>query len=361
MRSVFGRQYRSLNRLEVSRAALISNYVHLSSKNSKIKVAPVLKSNAYGHGIVEVAQILDTLNPPFFCVDSLHEAYKLYKAKIRSRILVMGYIDPGNLRFKRLPFSYAVFGIKQLEAILQFQPEAGIHIFVDTGMGREGIPVDQLERVAKKIPEKTKEKIEGVMSHFAASEWPDDERTIKQVENFKRAIAILNMVGIHPRWRHIANSSGFLNGRKLGLNFTNMARCGIVSYGIDPEGKDRKLKMALRLITHIVQVKDIARGSPVGYNFTYTAKKDIVAAVLPLGYNDGVDRELSNKGTAIVNGVSCPIIGRVSMNITTIDISKAKGAKVGNEAEIKFILPNSSTIPYEFLVHLNPEIRRVIV
>src|SRR3990172_5200894 len=99
IRKVFGREYQSLNRLEISRQALISNYAYLSGINRKIKVASVLKSNAYGHGLVEVAQILDFLNPPFFCVDSLHEAYKLYNAKIKSKILVMGYINPKNLRF----------------------------------------------------------------------------------------------------------------------------------------------------------------------------------------------------------------------------------------------------------------------
>lgn len=362
IKGALGLQYQPLNRVEILSRSLNYNYSILSDIGGMIKIAPVLKSNAYGHGLVETARILDSVGAPFFCVDSIYEAYKLHKAGIETKILVMGYINPDNLRFKKLPFSFAVYDLGHFKRLYERQPQAGIHLFVDTGMGREGIPVGELDKFLSGIPTKAVNNIEGVMSHFAASDKTKDKRTLTQVTNFKRALKILNDSNIHPKWIHMANSSGLLNNRKLGLNaITNMARCGIAIYGIDPEGKNKRLKPAAKLLTRVAQVKTIVKGSSVGYDFTYTAEKDIKTAVLAIGYNDGVDRELSNKGTVVIKGKPCPIIGRVSMNITTVDVSSLKSIKVGDEVEIKFVIPSINKIPYEFLVNLNPEIKRVVV
>lgn len=344
-------QYYPLNRLEISRKKLIRNYKYLSSIDKRIKVAPVLKSNAYGHGLVEVANILDTLQPPFFCVDSLYEAYKLYKANIKSRILIMGYVNPENLAIKELPFSYVVYDLIQLKQILKYQPQAKIHIFVDTGMHREGVLIVDLEKFIKDIPADRLSNIEGLMSHFAASEEPERRETKQQVKNFKKAVEIANKNKIFPKWKHIANSSGLLNNQSMGLgNITNLARVGLSLYD-----------SAWRFVTHVNQINKIKEGDKVGYGFTYTAKKDITIGILPAGYNDGVDRGFSNKGKVLIKGVVCPIIGRVSMNITTVDISAVKDAQVGDEVEIFLNIPLEGRILYEFLVHLNPEIKRVVV
>jgi alanine racemase len=351
LKKLIGRQYYPLNRLEISQKKLIKNYQHLSSINKNIKVAPVLKSNAYGHGLVEVAKILDPLQPPFFCVDSLYEAYKLYKANIKSKILIMGYVNPENLAIKELPFSYIVYDLIQLKQIIKYQPQAKIHIFVDTGMHREGILINDLEKFIKNIPADRLSNIEGLMSHFAASEQPERYETKQQVKNFKKAVEIFNKNKIFPKWRHIANSSGLLNSQSMGLgNISNLARVGIVLYD-----------SSLRFITHVNQIKKLKKGDKVGYDFTYMVKKDSIVAILPVGYNDGVDRALSNKGKVSIKGIICPIIGRVSMNITTVDISAAKNAQVGDEVEIYFNIPLPGRIAYEFLVHLNAEIKRVVV
>ncbi len=344
--------YHTLNIIEISKKRLIGNYLRLSLIDKGIKVAPVLKSNAYGHGLVEVAKILDSLQPPFFCVDSLHEAYELYKAKIKSGILIMGYINPKNLAIKELPFSYVVYDLIQLKQIFIHQPQAKIHIFVDTGMHREGVLMDDLEKFVKYIPKNRLGNIEGLMSHFAASEEPERYETKQQVKNFKKAIEILNKNKIFPKWIHIANSYGLLNSQTLGLGkISNLARTGLSLYD-----------SVLRFVTHINQIKKIKKGDKVGYNFTYTAKKDLAIAVLPVGYNDGVDRGFSNIGKVLLKGgVTCPIIGRVSMNITTVDISSVKHAKVGDEVEIYFNIPIKGKILYEFLVHLERSTKRKII
>lgn len=354
--------YHPLNRVEISRSKIKSNYKLLSGINKGIKVCPVLKSNAYGHGLVETAKIVDDMGAPFICVDSLHEAYELLKARIKTKILVMGYVDPGNIRFKKLPFSFAAYDLNHFLSLANSQPQAGIHLFVDTGMSREGVPIDQFESFLAGIPGTHYMKIEGLMSHFAAADKPNDKRTVGQVANFKKALNLLKRKNITPKWAHIANSSGLLNSGKYRLGqFTNMARCGIAFYGIDPEGKNKGLKQASRLVTHIAQVKSVRKGSFIGYDFTYQARKDMVTAVLPIGYNDGVDRELSSKGNVYIKGKLCPIIGRVSMNLTVADVSLVKGIKAGDEAEVNFIVSSKTKIPYEFLVHLNPQTRRVVV
>ena len=362
IKKLLGHRYEALNRLEISRTSLRKNYRYLTSLNHKIKVAPVLKSNGYGHGLVEVAKILDPLNPPFFCVDSIYEAYKLLKAGVKSKILIMGYINPKNLAVKPLPFSYVAYDQEQLKEIMRYQPEAGVHIFVDTGMHREGIVLSNFPDFIKSIPKEGLKNIEGIMSHFASADQPERIETKQQVKDFKKAILILEKNNIFPKWRHIANSSGLLNNRALGLEkVSNLARCGIALYGIDPAGEDEQLKPTIKFITHIAQLKKLEKDDKVGYDLTYTAKWPSLMAVLPLGYNDGVDRKLSNKGRVCVNKTVCPIIGRVSMNITTIDVTRVKNVRVGTEAEIDFLMPIPDKIPYESLVHLNPEIKRVVV
>lgn len=361
--------YYPLNIIEISKKRLISNYKYLSSINKNIKVAPVLKSNAYGHGIIEVGRILDKLNPVFFCVDSIYEAYQLFDAKIKTPILVTGFVDPNNLKIKRLPFSYAVFDLDQFRGILKSQPQAKAHLFIDTGMHREGLRVDELEIFVKQLNNKEKSKIEGVMSHLAFSEKPENIDTKKQIIQFKWAIKILKKYSIFPKFIHFGNSSGLLNSRKLGLSFTNVVRTGLALYGISSISNSG-LKPVLQLITHVIQVKKIKKGEKVGYDFTYEAKEDGLIAILPIGYNDGVERRLSDKGIVLIKNKPCPIIGRVSMNLCVADVTAVKNIKIGDkviifsnnddENNVVNSAKKADMIPYGILIHLERSTRRKI-
>lgn len=366
----FKRRYRRLNTVAISKSALLHNYEYLT-KSSGMKIAPVLKSNAYGHGLVEVARIMDTVNAPFLCIDSIYEAYHCLKAKIKTPLLIMGYIHPESLHVKKLPFSYAVYGYEMLEGIARYQPHAGIHIFVDTGMHREGVLLNELSQFVTRAKELNL-KIEGVMSHFAMADKPDDVDTKMQVANFKKAQDILNEQKIFPQWVHLAASSGILNTKRYPGHIGNMGRAGIALYGIDPENKNLQLKPVLELKTSVVQIKEVQEGKKVGYDFTFTASENIKVAVLPIGYNDGVDRRLSNKGFVEIKGVLCSVLGRVSMNITAIDVTKISDIKVGDEVVIYSSNPNSKnsitqsavmcgTIAYELLVHVFPSTKRIVI
>jgi alanine racemase len=399
-------EYQALNVIEISKQNLLYNLKVLSKVNAKVKVAPVLKSNAYGHGLTLVARMLDSHFHgndilPFFCVDSLYEAYELLKANIKTPILIMGYIEPSNLRVKRLPFSYTISTMDVAEAISKYQPQAGVHIFVDTGMHREGILLSELPTFLEKLPKNLK--VEGLMSHLASGELPDDPQTKQQIKNFQKDQEIVKKAGFNPKWIHLQNSGGLLALHTRCGN-VNMARVGLALYGInhlpslrattkqsssvpgkiasgqDPQSDDL-LKPILTLKSKLIQIKTIGKGERVGYNGTLTTKIPTAVGILPLGYYDGLDRRLSNKrslrdeslkGVVIINSVECPIIGRVSMNITAIDISKVKNPQIGQEVIIysnnpldKNSLENAAkicqTIPYDLLVHLNSSTRRILI
>ena len=371
LRKILGREYYPINRITISKNDLISSYKYLSHLNKNIKIAPVLKSNAYGHGINTVAKILDELNPPFFCVDSLFEAYELFKEKIKSDILIMGYVRPENLRIKILPFSYAIYDLDLAEAINEYQPGAKIHIKVDTGMHRLGVPVKDLRDFVKKLKRFKYLNIEGLMSHLADP--LNANTTGKQLTSFEDASAILDSEGFELKYKHIAASGGLLKIDKSRLSkISNLSRAGIALYGLSPLGKNPQLKPALQFSSIIGQIKKLTKGDKVGYSGTFTSSKNMLLGILPAGYFDGVDRRLSNKGIVLVDGKQCPIIGRVSMNITTIDLTNVKNPKVGQEAivysserknlnSVENTAKLCETIPHEILIHLKSTIRREII
>lgn len=366
---LLGKEYHPLNRIYLSQKNLLSNYNYLSSLQEAARVAPVLKSNAYGHGLAFIAKILDPVNAPFFCVDSLYEAYDLLRAKIKTPILIMGYIGPKSLEVKRLPFSYSVYDENLLRAISKFQPEASVHIFVDTGMHREGVPVAMLSEFLRLV-KKTNIKVDGLMSHLALG--GEDMQTKKQLKEFKKAKKILAEFGFHPQFTHINASVGLLNKVGIQEKVTTVNRAGKALYGTDPRGENVHLKPVLKLCSQIVQIKFLSKGDFVGYEATYIAKEKVILAVIPLGYYEGVDRRLSNKGVVKVNGIDCPIIGRVSMNMTTIDVSRIQRPFVGQEVVVysddardKNSVLNTAkiceTIPYEIISHLERSMRREII
>lgn len=366
------KDFQTLNLIEVSKTNLIHNYIYLSALKKQVKIVPVIKSNGYGHGIINIAKILESQNPPFFCVDSLFEAYQLQNAEIKIPILITGYTNPENLKVKKLPFSFAVYTKDLLEAISKYQLQAGVHIFVDTGMRREGVTLEELPQFLEDI-KKSGVKVEGIMSHLASSESRKDKLFVTQISEFKKALIIAKKYRINPKWVHIGATGSIINPqtRPAISGISNMVRAGLSLYGFSSSTPDQNLKPTLKLISHISQIKILKKGESIGYDGTYKAKKDTIIGVLPIGYYDGVDRGLSNKSFVKINSNFCPIIGRVSMNITTIDINHTN-AKVGDEIMVysdnpkdKNSIENTAKIckkiPYEILVNLADSTRRVVV
>lgn len=370
----FKKDFQTLNKIEVSRSNILHNYHYLSSLNKKVKIAPVVKSNGYGHGIINVAKILDPENTTFFCVDSLFEAYELYKARVKTPILITGYTNPENLKVKKLPFSYAVFTLDLAKTVNDYQPQAGVHIFVDTGMHREGVSIEELPNFLNELEKLPNLKIEGLMSHLASSESRKDLSFLAQVKQFQKAKEIFKKRGIKSRWYHIAATGSIVNPetRQIIASISNLARAGLALYGYSSSIFDKNLRPALTLTTKIAQIKKVSKGEKLGYDGTYTAKKDMIVGVLPIGYYDGIDRRLSNKGVCLVDNIECIIPGRVSMNLNIIDLSKVPNPKIGQEVVVYSSSPKDKnsfenaakickTIPYDLLVNLAETTKRIVV
>lgn len=372
LRRIFKRSFTPLNLIYISKERLVENYRELSSVNPEIKIAPVLKSNAYGHGIRLVGKILDGVGAPFLCVDSLYEAFQLYsKTGVVTPILIMGYIDPKSLQVKKLPFSFAIYDFEHARVLNEYQKGAKVHLFIDTGMNREGVRMEGLGEFLEKLKELKNIEIEGLMSHLADPAHPEAPLTKMQLQNFEKARRLVTDAGLKPKWFHIGGSYGLLNKLASGCN---LVRVGRAVYGIDNMDSRLNLNLwpALKHTSKIVQIKKIKKGDTVGYMGSFKAKRDMVIGILPLGYNDGVDRRLSNKGVVMVDGVRCPIIGLVSMNITTIDLTAVKEPVLGQTAVVYSDNPKDDNcvvkmsaagglLPHEMLIHIAESTKRVVV
>ena len=369
------KKYHHLNSVEISAPALLANHITLQKLQPNLAICPVFKSNAYGHGIKELAPLFDRFNEPFLVVDSLYEAYELYKRKVHTPILILGYTHPDNYKVKKLPFHFSLFDLETARLLSKYQPDCSVHIFVDTGMRREGVEIQELSSFINEI-KSLNIRIVGLASHFADADNPTSlENTNKQVDCYKEALSLLRKAGIDPQWRHISASGGAF---KIKDTTFNMMRAGIASYGISPlneydnDNKNIILHPVLTLKTQIAQIKMIPAGAHVGYGGTYIAPTKKKIAILPMGYYEGVNRRLSNKGVVQVRGIDCPIIGNISMNITTIDVSHLPQIAVGDEVVVfspdvskKNSIRNTAKIidmlPYELLVKLAESIHRKVI
>ena len=375
----FKRKYKTLNTISVSSTALVNNYHYYQSLNKHALIAPVLKSNAYGHGLTNVAAVVDDLiKPPFICVDSLYEAFELQKTHINTQIMIMGYTFPDNYKtIRKMPFTFPVYDLESLESLNKYQPKSKVHIKIDTGMNRLGIQLNDIPNFINNINKYQHINIDGIYSHLSqADDNTKSNFTHKQIEVFKEAIKIFNNAGIRFKWRHICASAG---ASCIDDPDFNLARVGLGFYGYSPVNKTHpqnraltnNLTPALSLKSHLVQVKRVEKGSQISYAGTYTAKDTKVIGIIPMGYYDGIDRRLSNKGVVTIKGNKCPILGRVCMNLTVIDLTKVKNPRIGDHVTIidanksavnslTRISQECSTIPYANLVGLSDSTKRII-
>jgi alanine racemase len=364
LKRIFHRNYRPLNNLFLNKENLLFNLTKLQNLNKNIQIAPVLKANAYGIGLKDVSQILKNNKLPFFCVDSIFEAYNLLKSGTNTTILIMGSVDSQNIRFKKLPFSYAIYDLELANCLNKYQPGCEVHIFVDTGMCREGIPLNNLPIFIEELRKFTNIKVVGLMSHLSCPK--DIKFTNLQLKNFLKAKDLTRNLNI--QYFHLGGTDLVENNIYPKLDSINVLRSGIGLTGVNNKG----LRPILKIVTKITQIKKISKGDRVGYGNEFLAPKEMVIGILPIGYSDGVDRALSNKGVVKIGNKYCKIIGLISMNITTVDLSNIKNPLIGQEVVIFSVQPKDKNSisksaklikksPYELLVNINPSIKRVVV
>lgn len=407
------REYQSLNVIEINSEALKHNFHSIQNAHPEALVAPVLKSNAYGHGLKLIGKwASEVLKPPFLCVDSLYEAYELKKNNVKTPILVLGYTFPQNFKtFRRLhDIHVPVFDLDTARMLNKHQKGINVHLKIDTGMHRLGLMPDQIVDVIQELKKLKHLNIVGIYSHLSQADNPKKpDFTKAQVVLFKKIIRQFEAAGLRFKWKHVSASAGALQtllpSDKANPNFINdpefnLIRLGLSFYGYSPfDTFDSKnvarrsslkseprtsnpelLQPALTLKTHIAQIKTIWQGSEVSYGGTFKAKKRMKIGILPIGYYDGLNRKLSNIGKVMVNETnSSPVVrrpsnilGRICMNMMMIDLSDAPEAKVGDSVAIispDLEAPNNvetiaklcDTITWETLVNLSETTRRVIV
>lgn len=359
----------TLIEVRVSKDALLNNY-HAFKNAYRLLVVPVLKSNAYGHGLVEVANILEPERPPFFVVDSQYEAAVLRSRRIKTPLLIVGYVSPDIIAANQLKdVAFTLTSLDMLRLLCEKKVAARVHIKIDTGMRRQGLLPEEMDEAVALLTQNNLI-VEGVCSHFADADGPDAVFTNTQIECWNKVVPVWKAAFPNLRWWHIGATAGAAYTKNIDAN---LVRLGTGLYGFPRHASQTfTLTPALSLWSTLTGSKLLRQGERVGYNGTFAAQRDMQVATVALGYYEGVDRRLSNKGCMQVGGVVCPIVGRVSMNITTIDVSLcpnvALGARVlvfsANPADansLQSLAVMCDTTPLELLVGIPQHLRRVVV
>lgn len=364
--------YSPLIEIHIDRKRLLSNLELYQKTYLSCSLAPVLKSNAYGHGLLQVASILTTQNVPFCVIDSYFEALMLRNEGVRLPLLVIGFTPTETILQCKLP--HVSFTLSNLQQIIEvcslLRTPRTFHLKMDTGMHRQGIQYQDLKKALDQIRQSKACILEGFCTHLADADTNESDLTKKQLEVWNASVSSIRKEFPECIYFHVAATAGSRYASQIDAN---VIRLGIGLYGIDPTGEhSSRLLPALEMVTQINAFRTVQSGEMIGYNGTYKAEKELTLATIPVGYYEGLDRRLSNKGFCEVNGVMCPIVGRISMNMLTLDVScvphiseNMQVIVVSNDRNKKNSLEQAArlceTIPYDFLVHIPQHLRRTIV
>lgn len=393
-----------LSWVEINKAALLENIASFRKlTDSKVKFLAVVKGNAYGHGLVEIAKIISAGRPStnsgrssditggakrpadlkdqvdLFGVNSLGEALILKKLKVGKPILILGYTQKERLsEVVKNKFHQVVYNLetaKTLKRIIGKQKtQPFVHLKIEVGTNRQGTENSELLEIAKILSPA----IIGASIHFANVE-ENGGFYQTQIKRFERQLKLLRKVGINPKILHTACTAAAILYPETHFS---MVRVGIGLYGLWPseltqELAKRKnipleLKPVLSWKTRVVQVKSVKKGETIGYGRTYKSKKDMKIAILPIGYFDGFDRGLSNIGRVLVKGKFASILGSVMMNMIIVDVTDVPNLKVENEVvligkqgrneiTVEELAEKIGTINYEVVTRINHILPRIIV
>jgi len=330
--------YLTLNNIYINSSRVLNNLAVVQKLNSKNTIIPVLKANAYGHGLIEITKILNEADVSFIAVDGYFEAAKI-RDITNHKILVMGYILPANMKLIDIKkCSFVIQDIDGLAALSKLDKPVNIHLELNTGMNRLGLNNSEINQFLNYIEKHTNLILEGVMTHLAdADNEYDDSYTKNQFIKFDREVENIIKRGFKPKYIHIAQTAGSV---KAISKYANAIRLGIGLYGLNPLGpKDNnfnrlnELQPVLELRSTIIKCVELEKGDRVSYNGIFTAPKKMRIGILPIGYYEGIPRNLSNRGFVTYKKTKQNIVGRVCMNHTMIDLTDSM-AKINNEVVI---------------------------
>jgi alanine racemase len=367
--------------VEVSRSQIAANYRAVrNAVGPATQIIGVVKANAYGHGAVEVARVLCSEGAKWLAVSSVEEAVTLRRAGIECRILVMAGVmrweEEALREFRLTPVAHSLDDLRRFDEIPGDGVHAvDVHLKVDTGMNRLGTCASASE-IARAISGLRNVRVEGLLSHFASAADFTSHQTEEQIEEFNETWSALATLGVRPELMHFASTNAIAYPRRGA--WLSLVRPGHAIYGYVSPARGHapppvlSVKPALSWKTRIVSVKDVARESKVGYGGSFVAPGPMRLAVLAAGYADGVPHRLSNRGKVIAGGRFAPIVGTVSMDLTTIDITHSPQMQPGDEVTLlgregdvaldaQQIARTAGTISYNVLCGISARVKRFYV
>jgi alanine racemase len=358
---------------------LIHNYrVIKAVVGSEVAIMPAVKANAYGHGAIECAQALEAAGAEWFGVALPEEGLKLRQAGISRPILGLGGFWEGQEELViKGQITPVIFRLDLLERLNQAAGALGVvfdyHLKVDTGMGRLGVPFREFENFVERARQFEKLRLDGLLTHFAAADSPEHLGfTQQQTARFAEALEMVEQKGFAPRWIHQANSAA---AHAYPQTRGNLVRLGGIMYGLWRDSTRDDVtpldwRPVLSLHSRIVHLKTVAAGQPIGYGCTFVCERDSRIATLAIGYADGFRRALSNRWQVLVRGQWAPVVGRISMDLTLIDVTGIAGATLGDEVviigrqgdreiQVEELAAQLETISYEVTCGLSERVPRI--
>jgi alanine racemase len=361
-------------RVEVDLKSLAENFSRIKNRVKDVKVMPVLKANAYGHGLLRTAQFFQQLKADFLGVAVVEEGILLREKGINIPILVLGGVwgnqVPLFLKHNLTITASSIDKIKMIdETAEQMKVKAVVHLKIDTGMERIGVHHYNAENFLEAAYKCKNIIVEGIYSHFANAEAKDLTHAKLQLERFNEVLTFFEKRSIKPPVRHIANSGAILQLPEA--NF-DMVRPGIMLFGVYPSAEVKKtveVKPTLSWKSLAVYFKVIKAGQPVGYGSTFKPDHNIRAVTIPVGYGDGYLRSMSSKAKVLLRGERYPVIGTISMDQIVVNIEQGSayngdevillGSDGRNSITCEELADWAGTIPYEILTNINTRVPRV--
>ena len=355
--------------------ALAHNLHVVTAAAGGAPVLAVVKADGYGHGAAAVAQRLEAEGAFGFGVALAEEALALRALGVRRPIVILnGVHGAAHAEIVDARLTPVVYDPGEVEAFARAvacrrdERPFGLHLKIDTGMARLGAFGQTLDATLRAIEQSPGVFLEGVLTHLATAD-TDRDFALEQVVRFELSLATIRARGHRPRWVHASNSAATL---MLPEARYDLVRPGIAlyGYGAGPAPTVARLRPALRVCTEVVALRDLPAGAPVGYDCTFTTRRPSRIATLPVGYADGVRRAASNRGVVLIEGRRCPIAGRVSMDLLSIDVTDAPSVHVGSEAvligeqggariEANEVASWADTTAYEVLTGVSVRVPRV--
>lgn len=369
--------------IEVSRRQIASNFQAVRQlAGQDVEVCPVVKADAYRHGAVEVSRTLIGEGARWLAVSSMDEGVALRREGVGVRILVMAEFLPGErealLRENLTPVIHSLDDLRAFDQLAARRGVvAGYHLKIDSGMGRLGVLAPAAE-IAREVRVARNARIEGLMTHFASAADFTSAQTDLQVETFEAMLGVLAAEGISAPLIHLTSTIALAYGRRRA--WRTMVRPGHALYGyVSPVRvstgdnapvQELIVQPALEWRTAIILAKDVPAGARIGYGGMYRAERPMRMGVLAAGYADGIPHGLSNKGSVIAGGHWAPIVGAISMDVTTVDLSASPGLRpgdpvtlLGKEGELRQdaqqLARAAGTISYSLLCGIGPRVQRV--